>query len=131
MPLPKWLGQFSSMIVTSRPLEEGEEPFLERDFQHEAIVQEEFSGDKGRAVNRNAERIRKTKDFIKQARKDSKAQELLAKQLEDLEQEKFQLLRNEILNWAKETGAGLIKNKWVLKMLEKEKLKSDKNKPKH
>lgn len=75
--------------------------------QSEARLQQEMVTDKIRAVKQNAAQIKKTKDFLKKARKDSKAQKLLQKQLENLEQEQFELLRDEILNECKDS-AGLI-----------------------
>ena len=94
-----------SMMVTMRPTEPNEEPSLERDFQHEARNQNEMQRDKTRVVKAVVAKIKEVKGHLKLARKD--ARRLLEKQLEVLEQEQFQLLRNEILNMVK-SSAGLI-----------------------
>ena len=111
MPIPNWIPTWAKeMMVSFRPAtdkDDIDDLFLLRDFQKEAMLQKEFEGDKGRAVKNNANQIEKVKGYLKiakQAKKGSKAHERLEKWLEQLEQERFQLFRNEILNACKSSG---------------------------
>lgn len=81
--------------------------------QSEARLQQEMVGDKIRAVKSIASRIDNTKEFIKKAK--GKAKKMLKQQLAELEQEQFELLRDEILSVCKDS-AGLLDMKKLRKV---------------
>lgn len=123
MPIPKWIPKaYKQMMVTVRPYDptvDDIDDLLLRDFQKEAMLQKEFDSDKGRAIKNNMAQIKKVRSFIQlaqQSKKDSKAQERLEEWLERLYVERFGLLRNEYLNWAKKMAVGMQTGKVLLKI---------------
>lgn len=102
--IPRWAKE---MMVTMRPAKDGEIPSFENESQSEARLQQQIKDDKVRAVKNIASRIDNKKDLIKLAKGKVKVQEMLQQQLAELEQEQFELLRDEILNACKDS-AGLI-----------------------
>ena len=115
--LGKWIPKdIRTMIVTTRkfdPVVDDIHDMLLQDFQYEALLQEEFGNDKIRALQNIAQKIHNKESFIKQSK--GEAKKMLAEQLEDLEQEQFELLRNEILNACKDS-AGLLDMKKLRKV---------------
>ncbi|MFB0556080.1 MAG: hypothetical protein ACETWQ_22485 [Phycisphaerae bacterium] len=57
--------------------------------------------DKVNAVRRNAEQIKRVEGYLKRVKKNAKAQQTLKESLKKLEEERFELLKNEILNSCK------------------------------
>lgn len=118
MTLPNWIPKgFRSMMVTSRRFDEDTDEidgilFLSSG-QKDALVQNQMQTDKIRAVQQVALRIRNKEDFIKQSK--GKAKKMLKEQLAELEQEQFELLRDEILSACKDS-AGLLDMKKLRKV---------------
>ena len=111
MSLPKWIpADVRTMITTTRkfdPAVDDIDDMILQDFQYENLLAENFGNDKLKAVKINRVEIKRVRTYLKEAEKNSKAHKRLEEWLDTLLTEGFNLMRDDVINWAKDS-AGLI-----------------------